>query len=248
MKKYLGFICLISLFASCKTQNIFLESKELRVAQQEELSETFFYNKDYQHIIKKDDKINISVWGQDEYSVGSAYGIYNSNEVYGKWLLVDANGCIELPKIGTTKVGGKTIIQLKDSLKVIFQKWIKVPIVDVKILNKEITVLGEVRDPGIIKVDKDNNTLLELIARTGGFDSYANLKYIKVLRQEGLDVRVVNIDITESKNYLQKNIQLHPGDIVIVPSMSYKEFDKRISNIIPLTSTISATAIILGLF
>jgi polysaccharide export outer membrane protein len=248
MNNILGFICLISLFASCKTQNIFLESKEQKDVTLEALDETFYFDKDYQHIIKKDDKLNISVWGQDDYSVGSTYGIYNSNEVYGKWLLVDANGCIEIPKIGTTKVEGQTIIQLKDSLKTIFKKWIKVPIIDIKILNKEITILGEVRDPGIIKVDKDNNKLLELIARAGGFDSYANLKYVKILRQEGLNVRVVNIDITESGNYLQKNIQLHPGDMVIVPSMSYKEFDKRISNIIPLTSTISASAIILGLF
>ena len=247
MKNYIGLFCLILLLASCKTQNIFLETKEHKIDSELALKETFYYDSSYQHIIRKDDKINISVWGQDEYSVGSAYGIYNSNEVYGKWLLVDANGNIEVPKIGTTNIEGMTVIELKNRLKERFIQWIKNPIVDVKVLNKEITVLGEVRNPGIIKVDKDNNSLLELIARTGGFDSYANLKYLKVLRQEGVDVRVVNIDITESGNFLEKNIQLHPGDIVIVPSKSYKEFDKRISNIIPMTSTVSAAAIVLGL-
>lgn len=248
MKNYIAFLCLVCLFTSCKTQNIFQETKAERNEFQEELGKTFFYNPNYQYIIRKDDKINISVWGQEDLSVGSVFGIYNSNEVYGKWLLVDANGCIEVPRIGTTKVEGKTVIQLKDRLKTVFQKWIKTPIVDVKILNKEITVLGEVKSPGIIQIDKDQNTLLELIARTGGFEFYANMKYIKVLRQEGEHVRVVNVNLNETGNYLQKNIQLHPGDIVIVPSKNYKEFDKRISIIIPFTTTISASAIILGLF
>lgn len=247
MKNYLGFLFLVILFASCKTQNLFLESKEDLSELNGEIDSTFFHDPDYQYKIRRDDKINISVWGQDELSVGSVYGIYNSNEVYGKWLMVDARGCIEVPKIGTTKVEGKTVVELKDTLKAVFQTWLQTPVVDVKILNKEITVLGEVRNPGVIKIDTDRNTLLNMIALTGGFDFYANLEHVKVLRQEGPDVRVVNIDLTESGDYLQKNIQLRPGDIVIVPSKSYKEFDKRVSIIIPLTSTISASAIILGL-
>jgi polysaccharide export outer membrane protein len=245
---YIGLFCLLCLLASCKTQNIFMESKKDRKAAHTELDRAFFFNPEYQYIIRKDDKINISVWGQEDLSVGSIYGIYNSNEVYGKWLMVDANGSIEIPKIGTTKVEGKSVIQLKDTLKTIFQEWIIRPIVDVKVLNKEITILGEVKNPGIIHVDKDRNTLLELIARAGGFEFYANIKYVKVLRQEGEHVRVANVDLTQAADYLKKNLQLYPGDMVIVPSKSYKEFDKRISIIIPFTTTITASAIILGLF
>ncbi|MFT4532803.1 MAG: polysaccharide export outer membrane protein [Saprospiraceae bacterium] len=247
MKNYLGFLSMLLLLVSCKTQNLFIESKEELQDSKLEIDSTFFHNPDYEYTIRKYDKVNISVWGQDELSVGSVYGIYNSNEVYGKWLMVDARGCIEVPKIGTTRVEGKTVVELKDTLRGVFQRWIKTPIVDVKILNKEITVLGEVKNPGVIKVDTDRNTLLDMIAQTGGFDFYANLECVKILRQEGPDVRVVNIDLTEAGIFLQKNIQLHPGDIVIVPSKSYKEFDKRVSIIIPLTSTVSASAIVLGL-
>ena len=247
-RSFTGFFFLILLLSSCKTQNIFEQTKDEMKASQSELDSTFLFNPDYQYIIRKDDKINISVWGQEDLSVGSVYGIYNSNEVYGKWLLVDANGNIEVPKIGTTKVEGKSVIELKESLKNIFKEWIARPIVDVKILNKEITILGEVKTPGIIKVDKDHNTLLELIARAGGFEFYANMKYVKVLRQEGEHVRVVNVDLTKSGDYLRKNLQLYPGDMVIVPSKSNKEFDKRISIIIPFTTTVSAAAILIGLF
>jgi polysaccharide export outer membrane protein len=246
--RILPFIATILFLNSCKTSNILEVPRAQCLPSVSHLDSAFFFNPNYQYFIRKDDKVNISVWGQDELSVGSVYGIYNSNEVYGKWLMVDANGNIEVPKLGTMNVLGLTVPLLKDTLKNLFSRWIVNPIVDVKILNKEITVLGEVRNPQVILVDKDRNNLLEMIARCGGLEFYANLKHIKVLRQDGVNVRVANIDLRKGSDYLYKNIQLFPGDIVVVPSKNYKEFDKRISTIIPFTSTATAAAILLKAF
>lgn len=242
MKKILITLAIVLLFTSCRTYNL-IENKTGPMDKA-----VFSYDANYQYRIRKDDKISISVWGEDNLSVGSVYGIYNSNEVYGKWLLVDINGNIEIPRIGTKNVVGKTIPELKEEIKNEMTKWLVTPIVDVKVLNKEITILGEVRNPNTIQVDKDKNNLFEMISKTGGFDFYANLKAIKILRQEGENVKVTNIDLTKSDDILNTNILLHPGDIVIVPSKKNKEFDKRISTIIPFTTTVSAAAIIMGLF
>ena len=237
------------LFASCQTHNLLMEPKsEQKVVKNAPLDSTFFFDAAYEYQIRTDDKINISVWGQDEYSVGSIYGIYNSNEVYGKWLLVDAQGNIEVPKVGTINTLGKTVIELKNELKNLFAEWLVNPIVDVKVLNKEITILGEVRNPQVIQVDKDRNTLLEMIAQCQGFEFYADLKYVKVLRQKGEDVHIANLDLTEAGDYLSKNIQLYPGDVVIIPSRKCKNFDKRISTIIPFTTTATAAAILFTTF
>lgn len=241
------FLCISFVFASCKTQNLFTKAGTAG-DQSEVIDSAFVYNPDYEHTIGRDDKVTISVWGQDDLSVGSVYGIYNSNEVYGKWLLVDHSGNVELPKYGTFRIEGYKISVLKDTLRNIYKRWIVNPIVDVKVLNKQITVLGEVRNPTVVPVDKDRNTLLELISKTGGFEFYANLKQIKVLRQQGPDVHIANIDLTRSDDFLSRNIQLYPGDIVIVPSRRFKTFDKRISTIIPFTSTATAAAILIGAF
>lgn len=235
-------------FTSCKTLNVYMEPKSSQKADTTQLDSSFFFNPEYQYTIRKDDKISISVWGQDELSVGSSYGIYNSNEVYGKWLMVDDSGTVEIPKLGTYCVKGLTVQELKQILKVEFGKWILNPVVDVKILNKEITVMGEVKSPKVIQVDKDQNSLFEIIAKCEGFDTYANLKYVKILRQNGDNVIVANVDITESGGYLYKNIQLYPGDVVVVPSRSYKEFDRRVSIIIPFTTAITAAAILITAF
>lgn len=229
------------LLFSCKTYNVLEEEQPSRSMQD------FSFDPNYEYKIRKDDKITLSVWGQDDLSVGSVYGIYNSNEVYGKWLLVDINGNIEIPKLGTTSVIGKSLPELKEDIKTKLKKWLVNPIVDVKVLNKEIAVMGEVRNPAVIQVDKDQNTLLELISKTGGFEMYANLKSVKILRQEGENVRVTNIDLTKMKDVPNQNIMLHPGDYVIVPSKKSKDFDKRVSTIIPFTTVTSAAAILINL-
>jgi len=244
MKNLLLLVISAAMLSSCGgTHNLMGEKNKEMNKHNQVLDSIFHYNPNYQYHIKTDDKINISVWGQDELSVGSTYGIYNSNEVYGKYLMVDANGNIEVPKLGTLNVNGLTLIELKDSLKTLFGKWILTPVVDVKILNKDITVMGEVRTPGVYDVDKNHNSLFEMIARSGGLEDYANLKYVKVFRQEGPNVRVATINLRTYDYYMGQNIQLLPGDIVVVPSKKYKEFDRRISVIIPFTSALTSAAI-----
>lgn len=245
--KFILFLGIILLLDSCKTQNLFHFSPE-KENEEIKLDSIFRYRADYQHIIEIDNKVNISVWGQDELSIGSVYGIYNSNEVYGKWLMVDANGNIEIPKIGTMMVKGMTLPMLKDSIKSLISQWIANPIVDVKVMNKEITLLGEFRNPAVIHVDKDNNSLLELVAKAGGFEYYANLKSIKLLRQDGPKVKIANIDLTIASDEGARNIQLRPGDIIIAPSKKNKEFDKRISTIIPIATSATSAAILIGAF
>lgn len=247
MNKFLSllFIALFGL-TSCKTANLFVDKEAGNTVA--DLDSIFLPEGNYEYHIRKDDKITISIWGQDDLSVGSTFGIYNSNEVYGKWLMVDAKGNIEIPKIGTVHVEKLTIIQLKDTIEEKFAEWIKNPVVDIKILNREITVLGEVRDPQVIPVDKEKNTLMEMISRCKGFETYANIKSIKVMRQVGEDVHVANIDLTENGDYLKKNINLYPGDVVVIPSKKNKEFDRRVSIIIPFATAITAAAILFNAF
>jgi polysaccharide export outer membrane protein len=241
---FIGF----TLLQSCTTQNVFVKTarpeKEILSAEER----LVYFNDSYEYTIRVDDKISISVWGHDDLSVGSTYGIYNSNEVYGKWLMVDTDGTIEVPRFGTIKVKGLTIPELKHNLKDSLSQILKKPVVDVKVLNREISLVGEFRDPATILVDKEKNYLLDMIAQVGGFDQYANLKYIKVFRQVGKDTHILTINLTTKGDYRYKNIPLYPGDIVIAPSRAYKEFDRRISVIIPFTSALTSAAIFKSAF
>ena len=239
-------LCVALLVSSCHTQNIFV--KQPRAETLSAADSLIYFNEAYRYTIRKDDKISISVWGHDELSVGSTYGIYNSNEVYGKWLMVDAEGNIEVPRFGTMRVEHLTIPEFKDVLKDSLHQVLVNPIVDVKVLNREISLVGEFRNPTTLTVDKEKNQLLDLIARVGGFDQYANKACLKVFRQAGEDTHILTIDLTTRGDFRYKNIPLYPGDIVVAPSRTYKEFDRRISVIIPFTSALTASAIFMSAF
>lgn len=249
--KHLPFLFLvlsIVLLQSCHTQNVFVKDSRPQKEAMAAEDSLIYFNENYEYTIRIDDKISISVWGHDDLSVGSTYGIYNSNEVYGKWLMVDADGTIEVPRFGMITVKDLTLPELKQSLKDSLNQILKNPVVDVKVLNREISLIGEFRDPATVLVDKEKNYLLDMIAQVGGFDQYANLKCIKVFRQVGKDTHILTIDLTTKGDYRFKNIPLYPGDIVIAPSRSYKEFDRRISVIIPFTSALTSAAIFKSAF
>lgn len=246
--RLLGLLSFLLLLGSCKTTNLFVMNRKEKKIATVTLDSAFHRNPNYEYRIRKNDKLNISVWGQDELSVGSIYGVYNSNEIYGKWLLVDEYGMISLPKIGPKQVLNYTLPQLKDTLKTYLSTWIVNPIIEVKVLNKEITILGEVKLPQTMVVDKDRNNLLDIVSRAGGFEFYADIRYIKVMRPSGDSTLIEHIDLKRNGKLSEQNIELHPGDVVVVPSKPFKDFDKRVSTIIPLASSISAFVVLLKLF
>ncbi len=230
------------LFTSCATQNMFTSNQKVM------MDSAFLSQANYQHILKKNDKISISVWDNDDLSVGSLYGIYNSNEVYGKWLMLDINGEVPLPKIGNVNLENLTVLQAEEKLKTEYKKWVVNPIIEVKVLNKEVTILGELRTPGKYNLEKDENNLLEVIGKAGDFDFYANKKNIQIIRKIQGKTKTVSVDLTSINSYTVADMNIQPGDIIYVPSRKGKHWDKRAgSTIVPIATVISSVVLVLGI-
>jgi polysaccharide export outer membrane protein len=230
------FLATALMLSSCAYQNIFENEQTNRIQDLLTIDAT------YQHIISVDDKISISVWNHDNMSVGSLFGIYSSNEVYGKWVMVDVAGYIMVPKIGKVRVAGLTCIAAADKLALIYSKILVAPNLVVKVLNSEVTILGEVRSPGRYILEKQENTLTEIIGSSQGFNFYADKKKIQLIRNN----KSYQIDFTKllNNNY---QIIVQSGDVINVPSRKGKLLDKRASTIIPFSSVITAFAIIFSI-
>jgi polysaccharide biosynthesis/export protein len=242
----LCFYILVQL-CSCKTQALFEEPKKTVYPSSDSLF--LQVTSGNQYIIRKDDKLNISIWNNDDISVGSIYGIYNSDAGYGKWLLVDAKGEIAIPKLGNVKVLGLTLIQLKELLAKKLAETIKQPVIDVKVLNKEVTVLGEVKTPGKIHLEKENYLLTDIVGMVGDFELYGNKAKVQVIRIINDTPRSIAVDLTSMKGLQRNNIQILPGDIVYVTPRKTKEWDKRAGSIIiPVASAITAMLLIFKTF
>ena len=191
------------------------------------------------YAIKTDDKVSVSIWQHDDLSIGSIFGIYNSSEGYGKWVMVDEQGNVTLPKLGIFPMAGLTQAQAADTLRKQLSTFLVDPIVVVKVLNREVTVLGEVRTPGNYLLDKQDNNLCELIGRAQGFTDYANVRSI-MLQRNGRSY-LVNLDELNASE--RDALQVMAGDIIDVPPLRGKRLDKKAPTLIPFASVMTAIAI-----
>lgn len=233
----------LGLLTGC-TQNLFQSADKTKY-------ETFAPNPAYEYKLRKDDKLSISVWDHEELSVGSIYSVYSSSEEQGKWVLVGPDGKIGFSKVGAFPVEGLTVAAAENNLQQALGKWIVNPHVTIKVLNKEVTVLGEVTTPGPLLLQKERNTLLEVLGRAGDLTVYAENRHVKVARPEGTALHQMEIDLTQLDRNYANNIVVLPGDVVYVPARKGKQFEKKAGTSLAITSAITAillfTRIITGL-
>lgn len=246
MKCKTTFLFLLILFtSSCRTMNFFENTPEAYLG---DITELVKVSDTYEHKLKASDKINLSVSGHEDLSIGSIFNVYNSNHVYGKWVLIDVDGYATIPEIGKVKLAGLTLREAELKIAKLYESYIVDPIVVVQAHNWEITVIGEVIKPGVFQMEKMNNTMLEYISKAGGFDSYADITNIKLMRQEQDTLRQYNFDLTDLKEYSNSQANLYPGDVIIISSTSGKKLDRRIATLIPYASFFSALAILFTIF
>ena len=229
---------------SCRTTNVFQNIDHMPLSSMDSLVR---FSDSCEYRLRVNDKINVSVDQHPDLSIGSIFEVYNSDEVYGKWVLIDVEGAATLPKLGKVILAGLTIREAEQAIRDHLSVYIKNPVVVVKVLNWEVSVLGEVIIPGNYNLEKMNNSILSYISKAGGFDAYAKKNEIQLIRNEGDGLKVYPIDLTDYYTYRLYQINLQPGDVIYVPSAKGKKLDQRSSTLLPFASFISALAIIVTL-
>jgi polysaccharide export outer membrane protein len=157
------------------------------------------------YVLGSDDQLHITVWKETDFTVT---------------LPVRPDGKISLPLINDIQAAGLTPMQLRVSITEKLKKYIADPRVTVVVTamnSRRIFVSGEVLHTGAMPL-LPNMTMLQALA-AAGFTQFANLKGIYVLRIEnGKQVKLpFNYRQVIKGNHPEQNIQLRPGDTVVVP-------------------------------
>jgi polysaccharide biosynthesis/export protein len=134
---------------------------------------------------------------------------------------VRPDGMISLPLINEVLAAGQTPEQLREKLTEESKKYIEDPNITVivkEIRSRRVFIQGQVAKQGEYKLSGPTN-VLQLISLAGGLGEYADSKNIMVLRVEnGKQVaHKVNYKEVISGKKLAQNIELKPGDTVVVP-------------------------------
>jgi polysaccharide export outer membrane protein len=139
-------------------------------------------------------------------------------------VLVRPDGKISFALVNEIQAAGLTPEQLRAVLTTEFSKIQNDPTVTLvvkQINSRKVYITGEVGRPGTYPLT-EHMTVLNLISIAGGVSAYAHKDNISVVRVvNGVTMRVAKVnydDITDGKaSALKQNIELKPGDQVIVP-------------------------------
>lgn len=138
----------------------------------------------------------------------------NSNSVSG--YLVDANGEIELPITGKIKVIGLTTAEARELIGERSKAYYKDPVVNVRIANFKVTVIGEVAQPGAYLINGERVSILDAIGQAGDLTIYGLRKNVLLSRRENGHQTLVRFDLTSSDIYSSPYFYLRQGDVIYV--------------------------------
>lgn len=159
------------------------------------------------YTIGPNDVLSINVWHEKDLSAT---------------LPVRPDGDISLPLIGQVRASGYTPLQLQQELTKMLRAYIdhpRVTVVVTKVMSRMFNVLGKVVKPGAYPLDQPT-TVLDALAQAGGPAEFANTKKIYVLRYKQNGSRWIypfNYNQVIEGHLPWENIQLKPGDTVVVP-------------------------------
>ncbi len=161
------------------------------------------------YIMGPEDVLEITVW---------------KNADLSKQVQVRPDGRISLPLIGDVSAVGKTAAQLTEEISIKLKSYMENPTVSIlvrEVNSYQIYVLGEVATPGKFPL-KSKTTLLQAITIAHGFTQVAARNKIVIFRfgkdGEGLTKIKASYDDIVLRDGSDQNIELKPGDQIVVPS------------------------------
>ncbi|WP_242502125.1 polysaccharide biosynthesis/export family protein [Flagellimonas olearia] len=163
--------------------------------------------------------------------------------------LVDKNGEIDFPVIGKVKIEGLSPSETKELLREKLADYLKDPIINIRIRNFTVTVMGAVSRPGTYPVNGEKISIMEALGLAGDITIKGRRDNVMVLRDfDG--AKVYNRINLNSKEALKSPVYyLTQNDVVYVePNKSGKtqsNLDQRASIAVSILSVLITSTVVL---
>jgi len=163
--------------------------------------------------------------------------------------LVDSDGNIEFPQLGTLKVTGMNRQELSGKLKTLISEYVKEPIINVRIVNFQVSVLGEVNRPGTFSVPDEYLSLTKALGLAGDMSIYGQRDNVLVVREENGQKTYAYLDLTDAKVMNSPYYYLKQNDVVYVePNNAQKQgsaYNRNSTVYISIASVLISLAILI---
>lgn len=204
--------------------------------------------------LKTNDELYIQISSLDDQSANMFTGTggqqaFNMGtiEPYGASLIsysIDKEGYLILPVIGRIQVVGKTTTEVSELLKDSLRNVLSQPVISVKLVNRYVTVIGEVQRPGHYVFAQEKLTVFDAIGLAGDITDYGNRRDVVLTRNENGQNILIPLDLTKPEILAAGYYYLRPNDIVYVKPLSKKFWGLRQFPYAVLLSTITTAILV----
>lgn len=183
------------------------------------------------YLVKPNDLLYIRVTSLDEVSssflnLDAGYTQMADNPMSASLLgyRVGLDGSIEYPYLGKIYVAGLSLSEIARKIELAASRYIDQSGAIVKLLNDNITIMGEVVSPGRFLLNSEEISVLEALALAGDVNDYANKKRVRLIRNDGETPQMLIIDTTDERIMYSPFYYVKPGDIIYVEPRRLKQW------------------------
>ena len=172
----------------------------------------------------KHDVLRIFVWGNPDLTPVTATQTTTSTSATPAGRVIDENGDLFFPMVGTIHAEGLTTSEFRKALTKRLSKFIVDPQIDVDVAafrSQKIFVSGQIRDPGIVPVTDQPMLLIDALGRAGGPTENSDL-YAVVLTRGKVSI-TINVDKIYYNGDLSGNVMMSDGDLLTIPDRAQRK-------------------------
>lgn len=191
------------------------------------------------------DPVAIFNQGGTNYNITSSIGSGGSAGGDNKGYLVDVNGFIDYPVLGKVKVSGLTIREVKEMMAKRLEDFIKSPVVEVRIINYKITVLGEAGSPGFIIASNHKISVIDAIAMAGDMPITGRKDNVMIIRETEGRREYARLNLNSRNVFSSPYYYLKQNDIIYIEPTRVRrqESNDFLRFYLPTVTSLLSTAI-----
>ena len=231
MKIIVLFLGCLTVVTSCKTADKtsklnYMQDVEKFATTASELTATSTIQKNDQLIIfvsAKDMEV-VKPFNQNYYSSQNSISTTPSNTPSNeKGYLVNSEGLIDFPVLGSVDTTGQTLEELREKLIQKISVYVKNPNVTVRLANFKVTLLGEIARPGQYTISDINPTLLSAIGLAGDLTIYGKRDNVLIVRNLNGQPTKERLNLYDPNFINSPYYQLKQGDVIYISANETKE-------------------------
>ena len=158
--------------------------------------------------------------------------------------LVDINGYIDIPFVGSILVGGKTLAEVKSELDITFKSYVADAAITIRIVNNYVSIIGEVNAPGRYPLVKDRINVFEALSMAGDMSPYANRQKVQLIRPSPYGPVIKEFSLADRSILSSEMYYVMPNDIIYALPARGRPFQVNASVYSLFLSSISTVLVI----